>query len=1257
MITKDNFKALLLSLHFQQHGNQFSKVVNNIHLAVDFDKNELLYPNGLIIHERQTCNFSASENFVVFECVHRLLEKGYAPDSIELEPKWKLGHGASGGRADILVKDRENKPLLIIECKTAGTEYKKAIKYTQFDGGQLFSYAQQIPATQFLCLYASDFSDKKLTRDYIVISHIDNDKIALKDGELNRFDSAQSVIERFDVWKNTYQLELLPSVIFEDKSQAYIIGKDKYTLADLKVVDARDKEGKYHQFRTILRKYNVARRENAFEVLVNLFLCKIVDETQNNKLDTEHQELKFYWKGIAYDSYFDLVDRLQSLYQTGMDKFLNQDVIYISNEEIDNAFWAVKNDKNATKKRIKELFTQLKFYKGLDFDFIKVHNKNLFEKNAKVLIEIVQMWQDSRLTTHEQNQFLGDMFEYFLDNGIKQSEGQFFTPMPICRFILMSLPLEELIQQSEYAPKVIDYACGAGHFLNEYAAQIKPLLTDDKHFALNDCYAEIVGIEKEDRLAKVAKVSAFMYGQDAIKIIDADALATHEKLKADSFNLLVANPPFAVEGFLETLEEDRENYTLLNTVSDVINNRNIQCFFIERAKQLLAPNGIAAIIVPSSVLSNSDATHVGSREILLQCFDIVAIVELGSGTFGKTGTNTVVLFLRRKHKQPIEAEQYFNRVNDWFNDDKEEDVYEDSSFIHRYCQHNGIDFEQYQTLLNGKPSAELLTHELFIDYANDFNNSADIKNLHKQKSFKDKSALEKQNELNKRFLSYLQRIEKDKLYYFVLASVNPQKVLIVKSPSDGKEQKAFLGYEWSAAKGNEGIKLTTDNEGNHVTPLYDVANRDNPEKINTLIAQNFLGKALDLNLLGLKDLAGLVTQTRLVDMLDFSRKDFNKTISLTAKKSLIVETKWDLVKLGEVSEVIAGQSPESEYYNEEKKGLAFYQGKKDFGKIYLNNPAVWTTKITKESIKSDILMSVRAPVGDVNINPFEKICIGRGLAVIRSNNSDLRKYLFEFINQNQFLFKGNKGTTFDSISTDDLRQIKIPFPPTDIQQKIVSECEAIDTAVQDAEKTINNAWQEIDDKLNLIFAENYPVKKLSAVIEIIGGGTPSTKNPEFWNGDIPWLSVVDFNNKQRFVSTSEKTISELGLKNSSTKYLNIGDLIISARGTVGALAQLAIPMTFNQSCYGLRGNEEMDNGFLYYVLKREINQFKDNAYGSTFGSITTRTFDSIRIPIPPVDIQKNILIDIEKIENKISTAQKTINEAASKKQAVLKQYL
>ena len=107
-------------------------------------------------------------------------------------------------------------------------------------------------------------------------------------------------------------------------------------------------------------------------------------------------------------------------------------------------------------------------------------------------------------------------------------------------------------------------------------------------------------------------------------------------------------------------------------------------------------------------------------------------------------------------------------------------------------------------------------------------------------------------------------------------------------------------------------------------------------------------------------------------MLDFSRREFNKAISLTPKKSFSIDSKWELVKLGDIATIIAGQSPNSDFYNEDERGLPFFQGKKDFGKIFLNLPHIWTTQITKESEKNDLLMSVRAPVGDVNLNPFEK---------------------------------------------------------------------------------------------------------------------------------------------------------------------------------------------------------------------------------------------------------------------------------------------
>lgn len=572
MIEPDLFRALLKHLGFIQDHSAMAAVwrkhfvQGDFELAVDFNKKEIVYPEtkGFKVHQRQTCNFSSSENAVVFECVHRLFEKGYKPEHIELEPEWTLGHGQKGGRADILVRNQQDISLLIIECKTAGREFDKAWKDTLADGAQLFSYVEQEKATQFVCLYASGWDDKAqcLALNQRIISVKDNPKILEDSPSALAFNAATNAKERFKVWKETYQQETTENGIFEDNIQPYHIGKSKYTLLDdTKPLAAIDIKGAYHRFRTVLRKHNVSRRENAFEVLVNLFLCKIVDELEN-PLD-----LKFYWKGIAYDTYFDLVDRLQSLYKIGMERFLGQDIVYVSNEAIDDVFWAIKQKPNATQTRIKEIFRDLKFYKGLDFEFIKVFNKTYFDKNAKILLEIIQLWQGLRLTGSAQNQFLGDMFEYFLDNGIKQSEGQFFTPVPICKFVVSSLPLEQLITQHSEPLRAIDYACGSGHFLTEYAQQIPALLQSIKQIGdPANYYRQVYGIEKEDRLAKVAKVSAFMYGFKEIQVIDADALVPHADIKEQGFQVLVANPPFAVEDFLLTVpEEERERFALLRS--------------------------------------------------------------------------------------------------------------------------------------------------------------------------------------------------------------------------------------------------------------------------------------------------------------------------------------------------------------------------------------------------------------------------------------------------------------------------------------------------------------------------------------------------------------------------------------------------------------------------------------------------------------------------------------------------------------------
>ena len=149
----------------------------------------------------------------------------------------------------------------------------------------------------------------------------------------------------------------------------------------------------------------------------------------------------------------------------------------------------------------------------------------------------------------------------------------------------------------------------------------------------------------------------------------------------------------------------------------------------------------------------------------------------------------------------------------------------------------------------------------------------------------------------------------------------------------------------------------------------------------------------------------------------------------------------------------------------------------------------------------------------------------------------------------------------------------------------------------------------------------WEVKRLSSVADIISGGTPKTDIPEYWNGDIYWLSVNDFSGDTRWVYKSEKTITQSGFKNSATKLLKTGDLILSARGTVGELAQVGLPMAFNQSCYGLRGKAGYDNGFIYYALKQQLRQLKSIANGAVFDTIILKTFDHIKISVPDYSTQ------------------------------------
>ncbi|SMC23621.1 Type I restriction enzyme R protein N terminus (HSDR_N) [Campylobacter helveticus] len=1050
----DKFKGEGKKLE-SKNANIYTKTINSYLMQVDFASQQLIYPQGIKIHDTTTSNFSHPENFVVFECVHRLLEKGYKAESLELEPKWQLGREAKSGKADILVRDNKNAPYLIIECKTAGVEFSKEWSRMQENGGQLFSYFQQEKATKFLCLYTSDLEaeSKSIKYQNYIIQAFDNDEY-LQENELEKsYKKASNNTELFAVWKESYELQFFTQGIFENDVNAYKILELTPTFSNLQELK---EEGKYHEFAKILRKHNISGKENAFDKLVNIFLCKIYDESFNKN------NLKFGYFGVMADTYASMQDRLMLLYKEAMSEFLGEEITFVSNDDIEKAF--KKLHATDLKAQIQKHIKELKFYSNNDFAFLEVHNKELFLQNALVLKEIIELFSPYKLTQNSTNQFLGNLFELFLQKGMKQDEGQFFTPIQICEFIMYALPLDSMLSSKPL--KVLDFACGAGHFLNTYANELKRYATQD----LQEHYKQIYGIEKEYRLSKVAKVSSAMYGQNEINILYADALATHElenpktdsgnkqkpQINNHSFDLLIANPPYSVKGFLETLSaKSKKTYTLFTNEINIETNNAIECFFIERANQLLRDNAKAAIILPSSIL-NKDGIYKSTREILLINFDFIAIVELGSGTFGATGTNTIILFLRKKDSFTPEnatISQDYSNIKNYIESGhlSQNEPYKDYiNAFNAYCDFRGFDKGEYESFLNGslesypfgwvqgvgvqnsknaKSTTQLLELDTFKEYHAAFKETSEYKKLLDSKAYKDSK--DKDTLIHNAFLAYARAIEKDKLLYFSLA-LN-QAPIIIKAPSDNKEQKKFLGYEWSNRKGDEGLK---ELHSPYLSPLFERDNPQNENKLAYLIRQAFLEISNPIP----QDLSSYAFKAKLIDMLDFSKVDFNKAISLNPINSQgegkaqnpFENCKFELVKLGEVAKIDWGNTNLTKsIYKNDGKYLAYSASGQD-GKIdFFEND--------EEAI---ILSAIGARCGKCFFAIGKWTAIKNTITIKTDKEKVISKFAFYLVNNENFWEKSGSAQPFIKLSS--VKNTKIPLPPLEIQKQIVAECEKVE---------------------------------------------------------------------------------------------------------------------------------------------------------------------------------------------------------------------
>jgi type I restriction enzyme S subunit len=319
-------------------------------------------------------------------------------------------------------------------------------------------------------------------------------------------------------------------------------------------------------------------------------------------------------------------------------------------------------------------------------------------------------------------------------------------------------------------------------------------------------------------------------------------------------------------------------------------------------------------------------------------------------------------------------------------------------------------------------------------------------------------------------------------------------------------------------------------------------------------------------------------------------------------------------KLNEISEIIMGQSPRSSFYNREGVGLPFLQGCTTFGRLY---PAydTWTSDYNKVALSGDILFTVRAPVGDVNLCKT-KTAIGRGLASIRAT-SVLPKYLFYLLQSNKDAFvSSSSGTIYQSINKDKLGDIHLNIHSASEQQHIVDAIGSVDRLLELNQKKIKCFSSIIKSEFGKLYS-SIPARNstIGENFECVLGGTPKTECSEYWDGDINWINSGALNSPMIMKAT--RKITQNGLDRSAAKIMKSGTTVVAITGaTLGKTSLLAIDAAGNQSVVGILESDNFKRDFIFPLLLVEMPALSTRKTGGAQLHINKQDFLNLPIKIP-----------------------------------------
>ncbi len=301
----------------------------------------------------------------------------------------------------------------------------------------------------------------------------------------------------------------------------------------------------------------------------------------------------------------------------------------------------------------------------------------------------------------------------------------------------------------------------------------------------------------------------------------------------------------------------------------------------------------------------------------------------------------------------------------------------------------------------------------------------------------------------------------------------------------------------------------------------------------------------------------------------------------------------------------------------------------------------WTRRAQLEN--GDVVLTREAPIGEVGfVQESNGVFLGQRLMQYRANKTlmEPRFLLYSFLSpalQHQFGSHEGSGSVVSHIRVADCFKFELAVPPLEEQRAIAETLGALDDRIDNLRQTnailqaiaaaLFKSWfidfdgvapEDLQESELGLIPKGWRVVSFDEIIEIISGGTPKTSVPEYWDGEIPWFSVVDAPDiGQTFVLDTEKKITSFGLSKCSAKLLPEMTTIITARGTVGKVALTGKEMAMNQSCYGLRSNHPDGEAFVYFSTLRLVDHLQRIAHGAVFDTITRDSFKRVKFCLPP----------------------------------------